>query len=285
MAESQRHIIHTQEWQIQAPGQEHAREVHAFFGQLSQGRLSSLLDQYLSRQAAPDEHLRIDTLELDLGRLPAELTEAAIWRALEAALEQQFPGRANRAQEAQAPTATPTAALGQAPALSGVEAAGQALEYFLQYGQLPWWSQEADDNPVVTYLNTLLEAKPPAYLASILTAERAQQRLVAALPTEVYRTVLLALLPPAYTEQGLFVLEELLTALLARHAKTVRLTRQRLQVALLSWAAAVQRQGSVAGQIALWRSIAQVLNLTPVELTQFLRKIWARLPSAQQANR
>lgn len=141
-----------------------------------------LMARVFDELAPADRHVRLERLDLDLGRLPAAGFEAAALTALERALRDVLPG----------------AVAGEGRSLSSDEAALELLEHYLARGTVPFWARAT--TPDVPAALAALAARQPALLIGVLRRiardRAALERLALRLGEEDLRR-LLALLSPA----------------------------------------------------------------------------------------
>jgi hypothetical protein len=216
-----RHAIRRQIVEVTVPDQATARRVTPLVSALIEDRVSPVLERIFDAAAAPEETLRIDRLELDLGYLElgslAEQLPARIAAALPAALRRAVtaePGRRNASGDHAA------ASRPAAPEAAALMLIGQ----FARTGGLPWWSDARQRRLLDEAVTTAQRAAPTA-LARILRAlgddAAALERLIAHLSDESLGRLGTVLAP------GSEVLAKMLDALLERTPALIALTPAR----------------------------------------------------------
>ncbi|WP_176256776.1 contractile injection system tape measure protein [Derxia lacustris] len=115
--------------------------------------MAELIADRFDRASPPDEVLRIDTLELDLGVLPADDFEAVFLRRLGEALDDWLAGLRARG-------ATPSR-------LARGEADIEALRHFLLHGRLPWHVGGTDAATLDRLARSAMVAAPDALARSL----------------------------------------------------------------------------------------------------------------------
>src|SRR5258708_1032881 len=125
------HIIHRLGLHIEVPGRNMAKKAQdkaiRYFEEVLLKQLEQLLDNM-----DVDDHLLIDTLELDLGIAPGQEN---FFEGLETKFAQTFQLAAGRLPPPEKSNGEPASIL-----MSGEQQAFRVFLYFLQSGQLPWYA-------------------------------------------------------------------------------------------------------------------------------------------------
>jgi hypothetical protein len=235
------HIIKKQVLELRGLREEDAPEMQDRMRRLYYNRLLPLIDRYLSLLSPDNRSIRIEKLELDLGRIDALDFEAAILRQLEKQLQAQWsqlvlPNEASQAENRRPP---------EKPEVIHWE----RFRYFVETGNLPWWTEiRPGANPVMESLDYLLEQDPAAIAEAMrnwLPKEYYLRRLARQLPVE--RLLRLAGLQIRWTG-GSF----------AEQAQTFYRVLPSLASALNLWPSRFQEETGVKLlQIAFWRKAVQ----------------------------
>jgi len=154
------HRIHTIELEFEVGEVALAEALSERLSRLHERRLAAMLDRVCSELSGPERLDRIDTLELDLGSLEPGLGPTGssefddeFMRKLEAALRSQLRRLLG---ESRTPDAAERAAL-------------ELLETYARTGNLPWWADRRDPDPVAAQLRLAL-ARAPESLFALLRA-------------------------------------------------------------------------------------------------------------------
>lgn len=162
MPASSRHIIRRQVLEIQGLKEEDAQEVQTELAELFNKTILPLLDKYLSAYSPNGTSHRIDTLELDLGKIPKGKLLAEWPKKVEEQLAVHF--KQQQSVEDQKAKNKPEAIEDYDPkALSHMD----RFVYFVKTGSLPWWVDGEGPDPLGESLNYLLK-KPTREFESFL---------------------------------------------------------------------------------------------------------------------
>lgn len=174
------HIIKRQILELQGLREKDAREMQDRMRTLFYQRLLPIIDKHLSSINASEETLRIDKLELDLGKIKLDHFELEITQQVEQAikiqLEQFFPPNKKHDTKQK-----------KTPIQSG-NRNWELVNYFIQTGNLPWWNNASTSNPVLESLNFLIEKESRLLVQAIsrwANNENYLRRLVSELPSEI----------------------------------------------------------------------------------------------------
>ncbi|EDM80948.1 hypothetical protein PPSIR1_25251, partial [Plesiocystis pacifica SIR-1] len=171
MSESSRHRIAQLEVELEVTGgaparaQARGQALQEAVSQLVRRQLRGVIDRVAS-EASEGQRLRIDRLELDLGRLPEAGFEAAFVRAFEAALRRALGDAAAR-ERAERASAGEGSAAALARSGSALASAWEIVEVYAWTGQLPWWAERGAPDLVARSLALLADAPDPRVRAQL----------------------------------------------------------------------------------------------------------------------
>ncbi len=182
-----RHQVQKQTFEIRVPRQEDARGLQDRLSTFGNHELPLILDEVFEEQTAGTESVwRIDRLEIDLGHLSEKALEsqltAGIRLKLAKALEKYRLSHERSDQESHQ----------SADRLSLQQRTLESLQYYLQQGVLPWWSEKPPPWMESQHLTQLLQR--PEILIKTLSVvingsppalERLMQHIPPALTTGV----------------------------------------------------------------------------------------------------
>ncbi|NEQ45467.1 MAG: hypothetical protein F6K00_18770 [Leptolyngbya sp. SIOISBB] len=156
-------------------------------GKLQQQAVQVLQNQGLTAMAAvfdqlagPQQRVRLERLELDLGTLRGADWSEQFQRRLAEQLERQL-GQALQTSRAASPTASST------PAADGLF---EQFLYFCQQGRLPWWGSQSIANWVEALPNTLTYPQWQTLLDQVQRDRRVRQRLIYTVSDDFLQTML-----------------------------------------------------------------------------------------------
>jgi Contractile injection system tape measure protein len=113
---------------------------------LHSGGIAPLLDRVCSELSGPGRLDRIDTLELDLGTIPADDLDHTLLARLEAALRAELGRRLQEGRRSAGPG----------------QASRELLECFARTGNLPWWADRRRSALIARHLEGLVQEAPEA---------------------------------------------------------------------------------------------------------------------------
>ena len=88
----QRHVIQRQILELEIAGGDQAQQLQAEMSRVYRQRIIPLIDQYCSELSSPDEIHRIDSLEIDIGKIDPKNFEADFVSKARTALRQALTG-------------------------------------------------------------------------------------------------------------------------------------------------------------------------------------------------
>lgn len=195
---TQTHVIRRHTLELLLAEGDKAPQLQAEVERLFGDKVLPVIDAVMSSQVGEDEVLRIDRLELELGRIvqadmPAQLPER-VREELQHALAQVLMHADSKPVLRSAPARgrnEQRLSTRSNPNRSGLE----LLEYFLRTGLVPWWHPADGDFDLDGHIAQLLGAHVAALLAVLrgLTGDRVVQRLVMQLKPQTLERLLLAI--------------------------------------------------------------------------------------------
>ncbi len=169
---TQRHIIKRQviEVTIRGGGAK-AQAIQDELSRIYRQRIIPLLDRRCSELSAPDRLYRIETLDLDLGKLDLHSLEGDFVAKVDAVLSRELAAQIQTQEQA-------------ARHSSGSSATNSHLElfvYFVRTGSMPWWVDVSRTGLLQENLTTLLAESPQALARELkkwLPASPIRQRII-----------------------------------------------------------------------------------------------------------
>src|SRR5262245_37698454 len=229
------HAIRRQVIEVTVPDRDTAHRLTPLVSMMVRDQMTPLLERLFDAASGPDDVIRIDRLEIDLGRLhPDALAEQLVDRlatALPAALRQEL------SRNAPARVGPSRPAWGADDAARPDQAAAPLLliGQFARTGGLPWWSETRRRRVLDEAMATAVSAAPAALTRAVRGLagdDAALGRLIAHLSDESLASLLRAVLPPAAS------LPRTLIPVLERTPALAGLTRARFR--LLIWRALIR---------------------------------------------
>jgi hypothetical protein len=153
-----RHIIKRQVFEVEVPSVDSAWKIQNRISDLYKQELVRILDKVLSEISGPDQVLRIDKLEIDLGEIQADALERDIPEKLQSLLKDQLREilhHVSAAPESQSETEKKKHILRKAH-----HTKTDILVYFLRTGTTPWWSAKENFTSIASLIKDLLTEKP-----------------------------------------------------------------------------------------------------------------------------
>jgi Contractile injection system tape measure protein len=176
---TQKHIIRRQIVEIEVPSVESSWDIQNRISNLSNYGLLQVLESVFDAMAGPDEILRIDRLEIDLGNVPTNRMEEEIEKRVGEKLTQLISEIKAKANGVAAIDPTNEVELKQRPLQAGKT---DLLIHFLRTGTTPWWYSRAEFGSPLELLREMLQLKPEwirKWLTPLLKEKQVRQRLVA----------------------------------------------------------------------------------------------------------
>ena len=175
------HRINRVEFELEVNAVELGRRLSDRVSVLHGQRIPSLLDRVCTEVDASESIDRIDTLELDLGRITLSNFDADLLAKLEAALRVALRGRSGRSRRSielrEAPrdeSSTSESIPAPEPAHRSSDAR-ELLDVYAWTGNLPWWADAHDPGVLATHVRHLLLHAPEIW--NELLREHADDRV------------------------------------------------------------------------------------------------------------
>ncbi len=201
------HVVEEQDVEVRVGSQDSAYALLERVGEMNRSRFLPAIGRVFDEFDRPNEIIRIDRLDLDLGTLAeGELgrAEDRLIAALREALRKAMPPPGSEPGESESADRSPAHARGVADAMA------DAFLHFLLRGAWPYGSALDLATEPADLLDRLIEDQPAALVAMLRRhgrSETAVQRLVRQIPTEALER-LLGLLEPADSAWILIYMEE-----------------------------------------------------------------------------
>jgi hypothetical protein len=159
-----RHRIRRQTFEIAIPQREAAWSIQSELSRIQSQRLEAILDRCLSDFVGPNQIYRIDTLEIDLGRINLKNLEHDLVEKLGPALQEALQRQRREDLEISVQTGDDPLTPSQL----------ELLTFFMQTGALPWWADTASTRIIDRAVGFLLQrrSRPLLWLVRSLLPER-----------------------------------------------------------------------------------------------------------------
>jgi hypothetical protein len=176
----QHHIVKRQILELVVSRDQDTHRLHETLSHICRSRLTPILDKHCSALSDTDVIYRVDTLELDLGKIPCELLQEALGESFEKALgiklakaiaTEQTLGEPGATVSRLAPvalysrpqrgtTTVPAAATMGEEVQAKVASQLELLAYYVNTGTLPWWAEVSRAGLLEDNLKLLVEQAP-----------------------------------------------------------------------------------------------------------------------------
>lgn len=179
MADFHSHKIKRLVLELQGLREEDAREIQNRIGRLYHSRILPVLDRYLTQLSPNGRQLRIEKLELDLGKVNMAKLEVEIINQIETQLRRQLSDFTPEVEEQKKERGRRD--------VPSESSQWELFQYFVQTGSLPWWVEGKTARPVLESLDYLIEKKPSALIAAMsewIKRKDYLQRLLRQLPRD-----------------------------------------------------------------------------------------------------
>jgi len=230
----QRHIVKRQVIELKVQNPRTAPVLQDEVSRIYRQRVIPLIDRYCTELGQPDRLYRIDSLELDLGRLETDDLEGQFVAKVEAALRKALSAQiAVQEQE-------PASSRGHGPK---AQSALELFAFFARTGSLPWWADSSQPDLLAETLQSLLDESPDELrrlLQTLAGETRARERIIRRYE-DTQLAQLAALLVPAH--RAAF-----------KHTKALIALLQKTNTVAASWPPAQTRQ-------RFWEHLIQVAAL------------------------
>ncbi len=249
-----RHSIRQQVWQVGYHNPDRAVELQEEVSRIYYQRLLGVMEEVMQRVAGEDLHLRLGTVELNLGTIHREtLEEDLIARVgeqlLETLLQRQLEVR-NSPQPGEEEVQLQRSLL-------------SILAFYLQHGSLPWWDQRTNKGSLESLFFQLLSESPVAVRELLLQIGRSRwvrQRIVRQFSEKLVKAVVRNLEAAGYRYIFDFV-EEVQTV--NRKKRIIPTSESELRQALWEFVLAylLVERGSVFNTRSFARSVLRQLGV------------------------
>jgi hypothetical protein len=125
------HLVNRLQFELRCLGEDQAFQLRQHFAQNFQDDIANVVDTICSKYVTGDEWIRIDKLEIDLGRFSPTSLDANFLDTFLYQFEKAFSKKLNEISPLQKAASRDVSYL-------------ELLQYFLQMGILPWWAEETD---------------------------------------------------------------------------------------------------------------------------------------------
>lgn len=241
--------------------------------------LEPILAELLDRLGGPEGFIRLDRVEIDLGRVPLDQLENIREHFRERAAEALY----RRVSEVNArfPDETPAS-----QRLTPRERAIERVKYFLSTGRLPWWSEARTlrelENDLLDWLNA--PGFVPAWLAAALSEKQTVRRR---LVLQFSNPALVAVMAALAGDEGRRVASLVATLNLQLSGSGLspdirRPSRDELWLALIT-SLATRAPGQAESLFArTLRTLAVILAVSEPDLVQSLRQLTISQPESPE---
>jgi hypothetical protein len=134
-----------------------APSVQTAFSQLFKEKILPILDNYLTQLDSTEARQRIESLTLDLGKIPREDFESVVLKKVLAQLKDKLPLPQPSSDQV---AATNSKSKAKTKPIQESDAHKELLYFFVEKGRLPWWASLEERDPVVRSIDFLLEQEP-----------------------------------------------------------------------------------------------------------------------------
>ena len=175
----QHHIVKRQILELVVSRDQDTHRLHETLSRICRSRLTPILDKHCSALSDTDVIYRVDTLELDLGKIPRERLQEALGESFEKALgiklakaiaTEQTLGETGASVSRLAPalypgpqrmrTTVPAAKTMGEEVQAKVASQLELLAYYVNTGTLPWWADVSRAGLLDDNLKLLVEQAP-----------------------------------------------------------------------------------------------------------------------------
>ncbi|WP_339754594.1 contractile injection system tape measure protein [Algoriphagus aquimarinus] len=200
------HLIQTQVIEAEFRDKHSALEGQKLLQDRYNNVLIPVLEQVLDEYDPISKSLRIDKLELDLGRIPADLPIDLMRDRLRAALEDQL--RKFYVEQGFHFSPSSKTPLTKSPNLTSPTKNStnwELLEYFLNFGRFPWWAPTTDNPSVPELLKSVFKTEKSllhSWLEKKVLTYTMAQRLAAVLAEKQFESIVRPLYPASFHQVG-----------------------------------------------------------------------------------
>lgn len=155
-----RHLIHRQILDLNYSNAIQARTDLAQWGEKFQSQLQPIIEEVLKEVDIPNWTIRIDKLEIDLGRVKAnldpDLLRIRLREELKTLILRKYPELSNPKIKKERPQYIPKDSFDQNKEV-------ELLIYLLEFGRKPWWSDQSSQSTIKSIFRKLIKEKNQAF--------------------------------------------------------------------------------------------------------------------------
>lgn len=155
-----RHLIHRQILDLNYSDAIQARTDLAHWGEKFQTQLQPIIEEVLEEVDIPDQTIRIDKLEINLGRINSKLDPDLLRNRLREELKtlilRRHPELSNPKIKKEGPQYIPKDSFDQNKEV-------ELLIYLLEFGRKPWWSDQSSQSTIKSLFRKLIQEKNQAF--------------------------------------------------------------------------------------------------------------------------
>jgi hypothetical protein len=155
-----RHLIHRQILDLNYRNAIQARTDLAQWGEKFQSQLQPIIEEVLEEVDIPNQTIRIDKLEIDLGRVKAnldpDLLRIRLREELKTLILRKYPELSNPKIKKERPQYIPKDSFDQNKEV-------ELLIYLLEFGRKPWWSDQSSQSTIKSIFRKLIQEKNQAF--------------------------------------------------------------------------------------------------------------------------
>lgn len=200
------HLIHTQIIEAEFRDKHSALEGQKLLQERYNSVLIPVLEQVLDEYDPISKSLRIDKLELDLGRLPADLPKDLIRDRLRDALEDQLRKfYVEQGFHFSPSSKTPHTKSSNSTSEAINSTNWELLEYFLNFGRFPWWASTTDSSSVSKLLNSVFTNQKSllhSWLDKKVLTYTMARRMATILSEKQFESIIRPIFPASFQQVG-----------------------------------------------------------------------------------
>jgi hypothetical protein len=175
---SSKHIIKRQVIEVDVPSVEAAWKIQNRFSELYKYELMHILDEVFSNFSGPDEVLRIDKLEIDLGKISMNASDDEVVTKLRTVLQEKISEIKQKTIQEEV-LISPEETVKNARNIRYTNA--DFLVHFLKTGTAPWWYNKQSSGTVNAIVGEMISSRPQwvkVQLKPLLAVKEIRSRLV-----------------------------------------------------------------------------------------------------------
>lgn len=230
MPETQYHIIQQFIFEIDFPAKERVALLQARISKIFNTSIYAGIDAALSGSSQPGNVIKIDTLEINLGRIAENELETALPAAITNALKDALYSY----QRNNGFAASNNASFTNHAAIT----AKQALAHYLHYGTMPWWGTGTYSNPYLAMEHLLLANAQQ--LVDVLLETGGKEDIMARIAQQYPQPVITAIVTLLLKTNAAFALTfQQQVSVLQQHKQLIKTTSQEFKTRvwqfILTW--------------------------------------------------